>query len=123
MKTAPILAVVFFIFLFPPVSALNCSLFEGDSNILCGMVDPLSLNEEEKTTLMQSDVYGGIEARNPEVSMKLNILEGEQKTMSKIYDDNIAILMTLLFLIFFNYVAFSIARNSSFLRKWLNADS
>ena len=91
--------------------------------MLCGMVEPLPLNEEEKTALMQSNVYGEMEVRNPEVSMKLNIPESEQKTMSDIYNENIASLMTILFLIFFNYLAFSIARNSSFLRKWLNADS
>ena len=123
MKTASTLAVVFFIFLFPPVSALNCSLFEGDHNMLCGMVEPLPLNEEEKTALMQSNVYGETEERNPEVSMKLNIPEIEQKTMSDVYHEHISTLVTLLFLIFINYTAFSIARNSSFVRKWLNADS
>ena len=123
MKKVLNLAVVFFIFLFPPVSALNCSLYNGDHNSLCGMVDPLPLSEEEKTALMQSDVYGEIEARNAEVSMKLNIPEDEQKTMSDVYHENISTLMTLLFLIFINYTAFSIARNSSFIRKWLSADS
>lgn len=123
MKTALILAVIFFIFLFPPVSALNCSLFEGDNHALCGMIDPLSISEEEKTALMQSNVYGEIEVRNADVSMKLNIPESDQKTMTKVYDENISTLMTLLFLIFINYTAFSIARNSSFIRKWLNVDS
>lgn len=123
MKTATNLAVLFFAFFIPPVSALNCSLFDGNNLLLCGMINPLALSEDEKTALMQPGVYGEIEARNPEISMKLNIQEGEVKTTQQIYDEYIGSLLMLLFIIFINYFAFSMAKNSSFLRKWLNVDS
>ena len=74
MTSKALLTVAVFFFALPSVFALNCTLYQGENNDLCGILNPLDISESQKQTLMQENIYGETEVyvSKPE-SLALNV--------------------------------------------------
>ena len=120
MNKALLLTAVCIALTLPSVSALNCTLFQGDERELCGHINPLEISEDEKTSLMRNNVYGTIENRNGEVNLDLN-LENTEVNLNEVYEKKIVTISKFILFFFVNYFAFSLTK-SSLLLKWLNVD-
>lgn len=120
MRTALLLAVVIFSFLLPPVSALNCTLFSGESWQLCAILNSLPMDEEHREILVNSNAYGTIEDRSPELPMKINLSQEEDITLNEIYEEKLLPLWIISLLLMFTYLFYAFAKSSSNLSKWLN---
>lgn len=120
MKNIVIVAIVLAIF--PSVSALNCTLYEGEHHDLCGIIDPLEVSESEKESLMQPSIYGEIEQKNKEIHLELNLSQ-ETLTLDSVYEQNILRAWHIFLFIFVHYTAYSFATRSSAILQWLRVDS
>lgn len=104
----------------PSASALNCTIYKGDYRSLCSELNSLSIDEDYRESLMNSDLYD-FKDSHAEVNLQVPSQQS-QITFNSIYDDKISILVRLGMVIFVNYAFFSILTKSSFVRKWLTAD-
>ena len=123
MKKAVLLAVVWAFMMLPPAFALNCTLYEGEQNELCGVVNPLDISEGDKEALMQPSIYGLTEPDNSPIVLNLNLPEESPVTLNSIYENNISRAWNILLFTLVHYVAFSVATRSSLILKWLRVDS
>jgi len=91
MKTLFLLAVALIIAELPPAFALNCTLYEGEQNELCGVVNPLELSDSEKESLMQPSIYGNIEPDNSPIVLNLNMPDEQLLTLDSVYEEKLAL--------------------------------
>lgn len=123
MKRAVLLATVFVLMMLSPALALNCTLYEGEEHELCGIVNPLDLNDNEKEALMQPSLYGDAEPTNKPIVLSLNFQEETSVTLNSIYENNITRAWQIMLFTLVHYVTYSVATKSSILLKWLRVDS
>ena len=122
MRKALLLAAVLIVVTLPPAFALNCTLYEGEHGELCGVIDPLPLSEEDKTSLLYDGIYGTIDTTQEPVALNLNLPSSEQITLNDVYESNIVRAWNILLFILVHYVAYAITTRSSFFSQWLNVD-
>ena len=123
MKTLFLLAVALIITELPPAFALNCTLYEGEQNELCGVVNPLELSDSEKESLMQPSIYGNIDPDTSPIVLNLNMPQEQALTLDRVYEENVVRAWQILLFTFVHYFAYSVATKSSTLMQWLRVDS
>lgn len=117
------LAVIALTLFLPPARALNCTIYSGDYNSLCNTINPLPIGENDKFSLMQSNLYGNIETSQESINLNLNEQNEAPISLESIYEDKIIIIGKFFAFILTNYGIFSILTKSSIVRKWLTAVS
>lgn len=124
MTHKALLAVVAFFLTLPSALALNCTVYEGEHQELCGIINPLEISENEKETLMQTNVFGDTKVYQDEpIQLNLNLSGEEQRTLDDIYEHNIVRVFHILLFIGVHYVAYAVTTRSSFFLQWVNVDS
>ncbi len=123
MRNVLLLAAVLACIMLPPALALNCTLYEGARGELCGVVNPLSLNEDEKTSLMQDNVYGSMDTTQIPITLNLSLPNTEQVMLNDVYERNIEPPRKTLPFLAVHYGAYSLTTRSSILIQWLNVGS
>jgi hypothetical protein len=116
-----VLAAAMALLILPSAYALNCTIYSGDSYSLCSEINSLSADEDYKESLMDSNIYHFEESQSS-VNLKLPD-QSSQATFESIYENKIVTVVKIIAFIFVNYAFFSILTKSSFIRKWLTADS
>lgn len=119
MVRAFILAVVV-IFLLQPAYALNCSLYYGDYHNLCWVVKPLPIQEQNKQSLMNPNLYGEVPQINKDL---IEITPEPIKEKDLASNDNLILAVKIAIFFLINYSVYSILTKSSFILKWLSAVS
>ena len=114
--------VVLILLVLPSVLALNCTRFSNDHRDLCNIVNPLTISENDRRTLMQDNLYGQINTNNNQVNLQLQQSDEPQITLKTIYEEKIVFIGRLLIFILFNYFLFSFITKLDFVRKWLIVD-
>ena len=116
-----VLAAAMALLILPSACALNCTIYKGDYRTLCRQINNLSVDEDYKRSLMGSDIYN---VKDTQTSVNLQVPgQASQETLESVYEDKIVMAVKIIAFIFVNYVFFSILTRSSFIRKWLAADS
>jgi len=121
MNKGVVFVLVLTLIFLPSVYALNCTLFTSSKNDLCNNINPLELNENDKFSLMQDNIYGSINEEQEPINITLNLQNQEVKTTKQLYEENVSMLVKLCLFIFVNYSVFSFLTKSSKIIKWLNA--
>jgi hypothetical protein len=123
MRPLFLLAVALIVAELPPAFALNCTLYEGEQGELCGIVNPLEVNEDEKEALMQPSIYGESDFISQPVNLNLNLQNERILTPDELYEKNILRVWNILLITFIHYIAYSVSTKSSSIIKWLRVDS
>lgn len=118
-----LLMAVSLILILPSVLALNCTLYYGSKRDLCNNINPLTISESNKLSLMRDNAYGTFNPPNPSVNLVLNTNNDSPITFETIYEEKIVFIGKFLLFLLFNYMIYSILTKSSLVRKWLTADS
>lgn len=107
----------------PPALALNCTLYEGEQQEICGVIEPLELNDDEKEALMQPSIYGESEQSSEPIVLSLNLPNEQPIILDALYEQNVERAWQILLITFIHYFAYSFATKSSTIIQWLRVGS